>query len=58
MLSENIFYSKAKTFRKGVIGDWQAHFDEEISENYQDVTKGILQRFEYEPIPKRKDAKT
>lgn len=47
-ISENVFSKKSKTFRKGVIGDWKVHFDDEIKEIFKEECGRELIKLGYE----------
>jgi len=42
------FYTKARTFRKGQIGDWRNHFTEEHKRAFKEVYEDALVRLGYE----------
>jgi hypothetical protein len=47
-IAENTYFKKARTFRKGTIGDWQNHFNDENRDLFKEVCGKWLIKLGYE----------
>lgn len=47
-ISENTYFKKARTFRKGTIGDWKNHFNSENKELFKEICGDWLIKMGYE----------
>ncbi len=48
MIRENLFFSKASTFRKGQIGSWKEEFNDDHRQTLKKVAGEVLISFGYE----------